>query len=134
MKKVMVMLIAVLLMSLTANAQNPVKYKNGWNDKNISFIIGSWEGRSNKSWTGFIPIMGINTMNEVRMYFQNKTYKTSAVKRNKKGTKFIVMMVDNSGSVAEMTMKKEKDCEFYYIEFVDAKESLVFYARKESTF
>jgi hypothetical protein len=132
MKKFMVMLVAVLLMNLTANAQSTVKYENGWNDKNPSIIIGVWEGRSNKSWTGFIPIMGINTYNEVRMYFQNKTYKTSAVKRNKKGTKFVIMMVDASGSVAEMTMKKERDSEFYYVEFVDAKESLVFYVKKES--
>jgi hypothetical protein len=132
MKNVMFMLVAVLLMSLTANAQKTVKYENGWNTKNPSEIIGIWEARSNKSWTGFIPIIGITTYNEVKVYFKNKTYKTSAVKRNKNGTKFIVMMVDDSGSVVEMTMKKERDSQFYYVEFVDAKESLVFYVKKES--
>ncbi len=134
MKNVIAMLIAVFFISLTANAENPVKYKRGWSDKNCSETIGIWEGRSkDMQYGGFVPVIGINTLNEVRMYFKNKIYKTTAVKRNKKGTKFIIVMVDEFGSAAEMTMKQERDdYRFYYVEFVDAKESLVFYVKREN--
>ena len=128
------MLFAVLLVGLTTFGQeNSVVYKHGWNTKNSSETIGIWEGKSNKSWTGFIPVMGINANNEVRMYFQNKIYKTNAVKRNKKGTKFIIMMVDDLGSIAEMTMTKEKDSKFYRIEFMKVNEDpIAFYVKREN--
>ena len=140
MKKV-IMLFAVLMVGLTTFGQkNSVVYKNGWDTKNSPETIGIWEGRSNKSWTGFTPILGINSINEVRVYdtsigvyFKNKIYKTTAVKRNKKGTKFIIVISDEFGSVAELRMKKEKDNQFYYVEWVDSRESFAFYVKREES-